>query len=166
MLGPHRGARAERGAMGLAAHGAMAIDHIGQRAVDGVGHPAAQAGTVEHDRSLGKTDIPNIPVARRSGAVSDGVMDGTGRRSRSRRWCRPACKHARPRQPAGLVDDQVFGADRPAVQPAFEDFAGAGGVAGLRRQRAAEMCGVMPWCGMLRQGWSRGAGCGNHTSPA
>jgi hypothetical protein len=22
------------------------------------------------------------------------------------------------------------------------------------------MCGVMPWCGMVRHGWSAGAGCG------
>ena len=28
------------------------------------------------------------------------------------------------------------------------------------------MCGVMPWCGIVRHGWSAGAGCGNHTSPA
>jgi hypothetical protein len=27
------------------------------------------------------------------------------------------------------------------------------------------MCGVMPWCGMVRQGWSAGAGRGYQTSP-
>ena len=25
---------------------------------------------------------------------------------------------------------------------------------------------VMAWLGMVLQGWSAGAGCGNHTSPA
>ena len=29
-----------------------------------------------------------------------------------------------------------------------------------------EVCGVMPWWGIARHGWSRGAGWGNQTSPA
>src|SRR5947209_17741701 len=28
------------------------------------------------------------------------------------------------------------------------------------------MCGVIPWWGIERHGWSLGAGCGNQTSPA
>ena len=51
-----------------------------------------------------------------------------------------------------LVDDEVFVADRAFLEPAFEDLARAGGIARLRRQRAAEICGVMPLCGMMRQG--------------
>src|SRR5437773_836372 len=35
------------------------------------------------------------------------------------------------------VDDQVFLADRPLLEPAFDNLAGAGGVARLRRQRRA-----------------------------
>ena len=64
------------------------------------------------------------------------------------------------------VDDQVLLADRLALEAAFEDLPRAGGVARLRREEEPEMCGVMPWCGIVRQGWSCGAGCGNQTSPA
>ena len=63
------------------------------------------------------------------------------------------------------VDDQVFVADRPAVEVALEDLPGA------RAQRVwadsdPEMWGVMPWWGIVRHGWSAGAGCGYQTSPA
>ncbi len=36
----------------------------------------------------------------------------------------------------------------------------------LTQSELPETCGVMPWCGMERHGWSCGAGCGNQTSPA
>ena len=42
------------------------------------------------------------------------------------------------------LDDQIFVADRPAFEEAFEDLARARGVARLRRQDVPEMCGVMP----------------------
>ena len=44
-----------------------------------------------------------------------------------------------------LVDNQIFLTDRDAGEVAFEDFAGAGCVARLRRKRRARVCGVMPW---------------------
>jgi len=51
-----------------------------------------------------------------------------------------------------LFNDEVLGADRLLGEIPFEDLARAGGIARLRRQRAAEICGVMPLCGMMRQG--------------
>src|SRR5215472_5768974 len=64
---------------------------------------------------------------------------------------------ARSGEPAAL-HDQVFVADRPVLKPAFEDLAGACGVACLRRQRrAGDVRGhAMVWHGppgvILRRG--------------
>ena len=68
---------------------------------------------------------------------------------------------------AAALDDQIFVADRPAFEEAFEDLARAGGVARLGRQATCRRCaGSCRGCGIVRHGWSRGAGCGNQTSPA
>src|SRR6202453_1171500 len=64
------------------------------------------------------------------------------------------------------VDDQIFITDRSALEPAFENLACPRRVPACAESEVPEMWGVMPWCGMVRQGWSFGAGWGNHTSPA
>ncbi|GGW51690.1 hypothetical protein GCM10010320_35680 [Streptomyces caelestis] len=63
---------------------------------------------------------------------------------------------------AAAVGDEVLVADRAAREPRLQGLPGAGRVAG----DDPEMCRVMPWCGIVRQGWSAGAGCGYQTSPA
>ena len=65
------------------------------------------------------------------------------------------------------VDDQVLLADRAAVEPALEDLAGAGRVAGLRRQATCPRCAASCRGGAsCATGGRCGAGCGNQTSPA
>jgi hypothetical protein len=64
------------------------------------------------------------------------------------------------------LDDQVLLADRAAVELALEDLADSRHAARLTESDVPEVCGVMPWWGIVRQGWSFGAGWGNQTSPA
>src|SRR5271166_5420227 len=64
------------------------------------------------------------------------------------------------------VDDEIFITDRSALEPAFENLACPRCVPGLRRKRSSGDVWRHAMCGMVRQGWSFGAGWGNHTSPA
>ena len=47
------------------------------------------------------------------------------------------------------LDDQVLAADRPAVEPALKDLAGAGGVPCLGRERRPRHVRVMAWWGIV-----------------
>ena len=50
------------------------------------------------------------------------------------------------------VDDQVLVANRALIEPALEDLPDACRVASLRRERVPDVCGVIPWWGIARQG--------------
>src|SRR5260221_173764 len=88
----------------------------------------------------------SLPASRSAGCPPRAPRPGRARAGRgsrleTRRFPRAAGRiaglvggRARPGELAAL-DDQVLLADRPVLEPALQDLAGARGVAGLRRQR-------------------------------
>src|SRR5580692_13224406 len=74
-------------------------------------------GRLTSRTQLGRTPPPPLAEAAGRVALAVGVGAGAGQ--------------------GAALDDQVLVADRPGLEEALEDLAGAGGVAGLGRERGA-----------------------------
>ena len=134
--------------------------------------PRARAG--RRDR-LGR----RAECRSRASAVRYSSWRRNTRRAPAVSRARPACPAPRRGSLAGAVGVRA-GAREPAARPRSGTHRGSGarrtstrGSRACRRRSEPaptsdqpEMCGVMPWWGIVRQGWSAGAGWGNQTSPA
>ena len=151
----HRNAGGQRR---LAGGGLDARDHRRLR-------PALRVALPARRRALRRAERATVVIRSCAGSPSAG-LEARGLLRAARGVARAVGVRAGAGELAA-VDDQVLLADRAAVEPALEDLARRRPrSAPARRGSCPEMCGVMPWWGIVRQGWSFGAGCGNQTSPA